>query len=99
MRDERLADNAHALADLRTSSTCQLLVEQVLVDALALLAAVLLGPGDAEPALLAELGHELSSLGRVDDLRHVLSRDVEDVRVVVGVEKGLNLLDEPLLII
>src|SRR4051812_38298947 len=39
---DRLADDAHALADLRAAATGELLVQQVLVDALALLAAPLL---------------------------------------------------------
>ena len=33
-------------------------------------------------------------IGRVDDLGHVLPGDVEDLRVVVGVEELLDLLDE-----
>ena len=32
--------------------------------------------------------------GRVDDLGHVLAGDVEDLRIVVGVEELLDLLDE-----
>ena len=52
---DRLADDADALADLRAAPAGERLVEQVLVDAVAFLAALLLGPGDAEPALLAEL--------------------------------------------
>ena len=51
VRDERLADDADALADLRAAPSGERLVEQELVDALALRAAVLLGPGHAEPAL------------------------------------------------
>ena len=74
------------------------LVEEVLVDALALGAAVLLGPGEAEPALLAELAHERAALGRVDDLRHVLPGQVEDVGVVVLVEELLDLGREGLLL-
>ena len=97
--DDGLADDADALADLRPTSAGELLVEQVLIDTLSVLAAVLLGPGDAEPALLAQLGHELSALRRVDDLRHVLSRDVEDIRVIVGVEERLDLLGKGLLLI
>ena len=45
--DERLADDADALADLRAAAAGERLVEEVLVDALALGAAVLLRPGDA----------------------------------------------------
>ena len=66
------------------------LVEEVLVDALAGRAAVLLGPGHAEPALGAELGHERPPLRRVDDLGHVLPGQVEHVRVVVLVEELLD---------
>ena len=55
VRDERLADDADALADLRAAAAGERLVEEVLVDALALRAAVLLRPGDPEPAPLAEL--------------------------------------------
>ena len=44
--------------------------------------------------LLAEGGHEGAALGRVDDLGHVLPGQVEDLGVVVGVEEGLDLLDE-----
>ena len=74
------------------------LVEEVLVDALALGAAVLLRPGEAEPALLADLAHERAALGRVDDLRHVLPGEVEDVGVVVLVEELLDLGREGLLL-
>ena len=97
--DEGLADDADALADLGAAPTGELLVEQVLVDALAVLAAVLLGPGDAEPALLADLGHEGPALRGVDDLGHVLPGHVEDLGVVVGVEEGLDLLHEGLLLV
>ena len=92
--DDRLADDADALADLGAAPAGQLLVEQVLVDALALGAAVVLGPGHAEPAPLAQGGHEGAALGGVDDLGHVLPGQVEDVGVVVGIEEGLDLLDE-----
>ena len=92
--DDRLADDADALADLGAAAAGQLLVEEVLVDALALGAAVLLGPGHAEPAPLAQRGHEGAALGRVDDLGHVLPGQVEDLGVVVGVEEGLDLLHE-----
>src|SRR5439155_25172557 len=58
----------------------------------------LLRPGEPEPAPLAELPHEGAALGRVDDLRHVLPREIEDLGVVVLVEKALDLLGEgPLL--
>ena len=70
------------------------LVQEVLVDAVALLAPVLLGPGDPEPALLAHLGHEGPALRGVDDLGHVLPGDVEDLGVVVVVEEALDLVDE-----
>src|SRR5205807_9582712 len=56
MGEDCLADDADALADLRSTAAGETLVEQVLVDALAVLAAPLLGPGDAEPALLPHLG-------------------------------------------
>ena len=92
--DDRLADDADALADLRAAAAGQPLVEQVLVDALTLGAAVLLGPGHAEPAPLAQRGHEGTPLRRVDDLRHVLPGQVEDFGIVVGIEKALDLLHE-----
>ena len=98
MRDERLADDADALADLRAAATGEPLVQQVLVDALALGAAVLLRPGHAEPAPLAQRAHERAPLGGVDDLRHVLAGQVEDVGVVVLVEEALDLLGEGLLL-
>ena len=94
MADDGLADDADALADLGSAPGGQRLVEQVLVDAVAVLAAVLLGPGDAEPALLAQLGHELAAQRGVDDLGHVLPGDVEDLGVVVVVEELLHVLDE-----
>jgi hypothetical protein len=72
----------------------QLLVEQVLVDALALGAPVVLGPGHAQPPLLTQGGHEAPPLRGVDDLSHVLPGRVEDFGVVVGVEEGLDLLHE-----
>ena len=98
VRDQRLADDADALADLRAAARRERLVEEVLVDALALGAAVLLGPGHAEPAPLAELAHERPPLRRVDDLRHVLPGQVEDVGIVVLVEELLDLLGERLLL-
>jgi hypothetical protein len=52
------------------------------------------GPGDAEPALLADLGHELPPLRGVHDLGHVLASDVEHLGIVVGVEELFDLLDE-----
>ena len=92
--DDGLADDADALADLRSAPGSQSLVEQVLVDALAVLAAVLLGPGDAQPPLFAHLGHELPSGRGVHDLGHVLAGEVEHLGIVVGVEEFLDLLDE-----
>src|SRR2546430_4829504 len=47
MAQDRLADDPDALADLRPTAAGQAFVQQVLVDAVALLAAPLLGPGDA----------------------------------------------------
>src|SRR5262249_58396839 len=55
---DRLADDADALADLRAAAAGQRLVEEVLVDAVTLLAAPLLGPPDSQPALLPHLAHE-----------------------------------------
>src|SRR5205823_8766697 len=86
--------DADALADLRSAATGERFVEQVLVDALAFLAAPLLRPGDAQPPSVADLRHELAALRRVDDLRHVLAGDVEDVGVVVLVEEALHLRSE-----
>jgi hypothetical protein len=94
MTQDRLADDADALADLRTAPPGQRLVQQILVDAVSVLAAPFLGPGDPEPTLLAELGHEGAPLGRVDDLGHVLPGDVEDLRVVVFVEELLDVISE-----
>ena len=99
MGDERLADDADALADLRAATAGELLVEDVLVDALALAdPPYSLGQVMPEPALVAELLHERPALGRVDDLRHVLAGDVEDVDVVVVVENAIDLLGERLLL-
>jgi hypothetical protein len=95
--DDRLADDPHALADLRTAARRERLVQEVLVDAFALGAAVLLRPREPEPALLAHLGHERAALRRVDDLRHVLARQVEDVGIVVLVEEALDGVRELLL--
>ena len=92
--DERLADDADALADLRTAAARERLVQQELVDALTVLAAVLLGPGEAEPAPVGELLHERAPGWRVDDLGHVLPRDVEHLGIVVGVEELLHLFGE-----
>jgi len=58
------------------------------------LAAPLLWPSDPEPALLPQRRHERAALRRVDDLRHVLARDVEDVWIVVLVEEALDLRGE-----
>ena len=85
--DQRLADDADALADLRAAARRERLVEEVLVHAFALGPAVLLGPGEPEPAPLADLAHEGPPLRRVDDLRHVLAGEVEDVGIVVLVEE------------
>src|SRR5207302_932234 len=52
---DRLADDADALADLRPAATGERLVQQVLVDAVSLLASPLRRPGDAEPTLLGDL--------------------------------------------
>ena len=92
--DDRLADDADALADLGTTPARQGLVQEVLVEAVALLAAVGLGPGDAQPSPPAHLGHEGSPGRGVDDLGHVLPGEVEDLGVVVLVEETLDLLDE-----
>ena len=96
--DERLADDADALADLRAAARRERLVEEVLVDALALRAAVLLRPGQPEPAPLADLAHERAALRRVDDLRHVLPGEVEDLGIVVLVEELLDLRREGVLL-
>ena len=98
MGDQGLADDADALADLGTTTRGEGLVEDVLVDALALLTAVLPRPGDAEPALLAHLLHQRSALGCVDNLGHVLPGEVEYLGIVVGVEEGFNLGPEGLLL-
>ena len=91
---DRLADDADALADLRAATGCERLVEEVLVDAVAFLTAPLGRPGDAEPTLLRHLAHERAAIGSVGDLRHVLARHVEEHRVVVGVEELLDFVAE-----
>ena len=60
---DRLADDADALADLRAAAGRERLVEEVLVDTVAFLAAPLGRPGDAEPALLRHLAHERAAVG------------------------------------
>ena len=92
--DQRLADDADALADLRPTATGQRLVEQVLIDAFAFGAAVLLRPREAKPALVAELLHKRPTLRGIDDLGHVLPSDVEDVGIVMSVEERLDLITE-----
>ena len=92
--DQRLADDADALADLRAAARRELFVQEVLVHARALRAAVFLRPGQAQPAPLAEARHEGAALGRVDDLRHVLAGQVEHVGIVVRVEVLDDLLFE-----
>jgi hypothetical protein len=96
--DERLADDADALADLRSAPAGQRFVEDELVDAFALGAAVLLGPSQPEPPVMAERLHERPPLGRVDDLGHVLAGHVEHIGVVVVVQEGLDLGLECLLL-
>jgi hypothetical protein len=92
---DRLADDADALADLRRAASGERLVEQVLIDPVAVLAAPLLRPGDTEPATVGHLLHERATLGGVDDLRHVFPRRVGDVgHGGVLVEKGLDLREE-----
>jgi hypothetical protein len=97
--DQRLADDAGALADLRRASAGEGLVQNVLVDALLLLPAVLLRPAHADPALRGELLHEGATLWGVDDLRHVLATDVGHVGRGVLIEKRLDFLREGLLCI
>src|SRR5205823_14006285 len=86
--DERLADDADALADLRAAARGELLVEEVLVHTFAFGAAVLLRPRQPEPTALADLAHEGAALRSVDDLRHVLARQIEDVGIIVVVEEA-----------
>ena len=99
MADERLADDADALADLWRAPAGEGLVEQVLVDAVLLGPAVLLRPGHAQPALLADLGHEGPAGGGVADLGHVLPGGVHDLGVLVLVEERLDLGEELLLLL
>src|SRR5574338_1102420 len=89
--DQRLTDDADALADLRRAAPRERFVQDVLVDAGLLLAAVLLRPGHAEPAARGELLHERAPLRRVDDLGHVLAADVGHVGRRVLVEERLDL--------
>jgi len=96
--EQRLADDADALADLRAAAAGERLIEQVLVDAVALLAAPLLRPGQPEPAALGELGHEGAAGRGVDDLRHVLAGRVEHLGIGVVVEELLDLGEERLLL-
>jgi len=95
--DERLTDDAHALADLRGAHARERLVEYVLVDALHFLAAVLPGPGHAQPALGGELFHERAALGRVGQLGEVLAGEIHDLGVVVVGQPLLNFLLKSLL--
>jgi hypothetical protein len=95
---DRLAHDADALADLRSAAAGERLVEQVLVDAVTFLATVLLRPGDSHPAALGDLLHEGAALRSVDDLGHVLAGRVEDLGVLVGVEKGFDLGEKGLLL-
>ena len=94
MCDERLADDADALADLRTTARGEGLVQEELVHAFAFGSAVLLRPREAEPTPLPHCAHERASLRRVDDLRHVLAREIEDLGVVVRIEELLDFLGE-----
>jgi hypothetical protein len=96
--DERLADDAHSLADLGGAAPGEALVEQELVDPLPLASAVLLGPRHAEPTAMPHFLHEGATRRSVDDLGHVLAANVHDLGPIVLVEKLLHLLDErPLL--
>ena len=98
VRDERLADDADALADLRTTARGQRLVQEELVHAFAFGSVVLLGPREAEPAPLPHRAHERTPLRRVHDLRHVLARQIEDLGIVVLVEELLDFLGERVLL-
>jgi hypothetical protein len=54
MPNDGLADDADALADLRTATTGQLFIEEVLVDAFALLTPALGRPGHTQPSLSSQ---------------------------------------------
>ena len=82
-----LPDDADAFADLGSTAACELFVEDVLVDAFAVGSAVFFGPGDSQPAFASELFHEGSAFRRINDLCHVLTAYVEDLRVVVDVKE------------
>jgi hypothetical protein len=97
MADQGFPDDADALADLRRCVPRERLVEDVLVDAWDLLAAVLLRPRHPEPALRGELLHERAPLGRVRQLREVLPGRVHHDRVVVLDQPALDLIRKLLL--
>ena len=96
MADQRLADDADALADLRRGVARERLVQDELVDPLDLLAAVLLRPRHPEPALVRELLHERAALGRVGELGEVLARRVHHDRVVIVLKPLLDFVGKRL---
>jgi hypothetical protein len=97
--DQRLSDDADALADLRTARAGQALVQKVLVDALAFAPSVLLRPGHAQPTALTDLLHEGAPLGGIHQLRHVLSTGIHHLRVVVLLEEPVDLLQKLVLLL
>ena len=92
MPNERLADNAHALADLRCTPTSKRLVENELVDAVFLLASVLFRPCHPEPPLRGKLLHERTPFGCIDELGEVLARQIHHNRIVVLLEELRDLV-------
>jgi hypothetical protein len=97
--DQRLSDDADALADLRPARARQAFVQEVLVDALTFAPAVLLGPGHAQPAAPADLLHEGASLGGVYELGHVLAAGVHDLGVVVLRDECVDFFREAVLLL
>src|SRR5206468_6208414 len=94
--DQRLADDADALADLRRRVARERLVQDELVDAGDLLAAVLLRPRHSEPALRGELLHERASLLGVGELREVLARGIHHDRIVIVLKPLLDFVGKRL---
>ena len=92
--DQRLADDADALADLRRCVLAERFVENVLVDAFDLLTTEFLRPRHPEPSLCRKLLHEGTAFGGIGKLAEVLAVMVHDFVVMIIDQPRFDLVCE-----